>query len=145
MTTLGIRLEKGAKAPSYQSSGSAGMDISAFLESGELVIPAGEYRTVPTGVYLEIPDGFEVQVRSRSGLAFKNGIMVLNSPGTIDSDYRGEVKICLMNHSKVDYTVRNGDRIAQLVLSRFEKAVFSFKNELSSTERGIGGFGSTGV
>lgn len=121
------------------------MDISAFLESGELVIPAGEYRTVPTGVYLEIPDGFEVQVRSRSGLAFKNGIMVLNSPGTIDSDYRGEVKICLMNHSKVDYTVRNGDRIAQLVLSRFEKAVFSFKNELSSTERGIGGFGSTGV
>ncbi len=145
MTPLKLILSDGAKAPSYQSEGAAGMDISAFLPFGEIAIKPGSYAAIPTGVSMEIPEGYEVQVRPRSGLAFKYGVTVLNSPGTIDSDYRGEIRVCLANHGNADFVVHDGDRIAQLVLSRCERAVFSFVNELSSTQRGQGGFGSTGT
>ena len=144
MALVRYRVEDGVLAPSYQSSGSSGMDVRAHL-SESLVIKPGRSALVPTGLYLEIPSGYEVQVRSRSGLALKNGIMVLNSPGTIDSDYRGEIKVILMNLSSEDFVINNNDRIAQLVLSRYEKAELVFSDQLEETERGSGGFGSTGV
>ena len=144
MALVRYRVEDGALAPSYQSSGSSGMDVRAHL-SESLVIKPGRSALVPTGLYLEIPSGYEVQVRSRSGLALKNGIMVLNSPGTIDSDYRGEIKVILMNLSSEDFVINNNDRIAQLVLSRYEKAELVLSDQLEETERGSGGFGSTGV
>lgn len=134
----------GAKVPSYQSKGAAGADVCAFL-SEEVVIESGEYKMIPTGLFLEIPEGFEVQVRPRSGLAAKNGVTVLNTPGTIDSDYRGEIKVILINHSKQPFTVKNGDRIAQLVVASVVQADFESAEKLSETERGEGGFGSTGV
>lgn len=144
MALVRYRVEDGVLAPSYQSSGSSGMDVRAHL-SESLVIKPGRSVLVPTGLYLEIPSGYEVQVRSRSGLALKNGIMVLNSPGTIDSDYRGEIKVILMNLSSEDFVINNNDRIAQLVLSRYEKAELVLSDQLKETERGSGGFGSTGV
>ena len=144
MALVRYRVEDGVLAPSYQSSGSSGMDVRAHL-SESLVIKPGRSELVPTGLYLEIPSGYEVQVRSRSGLALKNGIMVLNSPGTIDSDYRGEIKVILMNLSSEDFVINNNDRIAQLVLSRYEKAELVLSDQLEETERGSGGFGSTGV
>ncbi len=144
MALVRYRVEDGVLAPSYQSSGSSGMDVRAHL-SESLVIKPGRSVLVPTGLYLEIPSGYEVQVRSRSGLALKNGIMVLNSPGTIDSDYRGEIKVILMNLSSEDFVINNNDRIAQLVLSRYEKAELVLSDQLEETERGSGGFGSTGV
>ena len=144
MALVRYRVEDGVLAPSYQSSGSSGMDVRAHL-SESLVIKPGRSALVPTGLYLEIPSGYEVQVRSRSGLALKNGIMVLNSPGTIDSDYRGEIKVILMNLSSEDFVINNNDRIAQLVLSRYEKAELVLSDQLEETEWGSGGFGSTGV
>ena len=144
MALVRYKAEDGVLIPSYQSSGSAGMDVRAHL-SESLVIKPGRSVLVPTGLYLEIPSGYEVQVRSRSGLALKNGIMVLNSPGTIDSDYRGEIKVLLINHSDRDFIINSGDRIAQLVVSRVERALFIPADSLSDTERGEGGFGSTGV
>ena len=144
MALVRYRVEDGVLAPSYQSSGSSGMDVRAHL-SESLVIKPGRSVLVPTGLYLEIPSGYEVQVRSRSGLALKNCIMVLNSPGTIDSDYRGEIKVILMNLSSEDFVINNNDRIAQLVLSRYEKAELVLSDQLEETERGSGGFGSTGV
>ena len=144
MALVRYRVEDGVLAPSYQSSGSSGMDVRAHL-SESLVIKPGRSALVPTGLYLEIPSGYEVQVRSRSGLALKNGIMVLNSPGTIDSDYRGEIKVILMNLSSEDFVINNNDRIAQLVLSRYEKAELVLSDQLEETERGSGGFGYTGV
>lgn len=144
MALVRYRVEDGVLAPSYQSSGSSGMDVRAHL-SESLVIKPGRSALVPTGLYLEIPSGYEVQVRSRSGLALKNCIMVLNSPGTIDSDYRGEIKVILMNLSSEDFVINNNDRIAQLVLSRYEKAELVLSDQLEETERGSGGFGSTGV
>ncbi|WP_428771734.1 dUTP diphosphatase [Treponema sp. HNW] len=135
---------EGAVLPSYESAGAAGADIRAFL--GEpLCIKSGCYAAVPTGLCFEIPEGYEIQVRPRSGLAAKKGVTVLNAPGTIDSDYRGEVKVILINHGKEDFTVSNGDRIAQLVLSPVLRGEFAAVRELSSTRRGAGGFGSTGV
>ena len=144
MAQLKYKIEEGVLTPSYQSTGSAGMDVRAHLD-GSTVIKPGRIALIPTGLYLEIPSGYEVQVRSRSGLALKNGIMVLNSPGTIDSDYRGEVKVILINLSDEDFVINNNDRIAQLVLTRYEKAELVRCEELSDTERGSGGFGSTGV
>ena len=135
---------QGAKVPAYQSKGAAGADVCALL-SEDVVIESGEYKMIPTGLFLEIPEGFEVQVRPRSGLAAKNGVTVLNTPGTIDSDYRGEVKVILINHSKQPFTVKNGDRIAQLVIASVVQASFESAERLSSTERGEGGFGSTGI
>jgi dUTP pyrophosphatase len=128
--------------PLYSTSGSAGLDIRAAVE--EIIIPAGELKLIPTNLSVEIPEGFEIQVRPRSGLAAKHGIAVLNSPGTIDSDYRGEIKIILMNLSREDFKISRGDRIAQLFVSKVYKAEFVVSEELVESQRGSGGFGHTG-
>jgi dUTP pyrophosphatase len=131
--------------PAFQTPGSAGMDICAAESTN---IQPGEIVIISTGIYLELPQNYECQVRSRSGLAAKYGITVLNSPGTIDSDYRGEVKVILINHGQVSFEVNPGDRIAQLVFNKIEQPEFEeFKlvDSLESSERGNGGFGSTGL
>jgi len=140
-----VKAERGAKAPEYKTVGSAGADVSAFLPDSPVSLGPGEYKAIPTGLSFEIPIGYEIQVRPRSGLALKSGITVLNAPGTIDSDYRGEVKVILVNHSKNEFVIHDGDRIAQLVLSSVDKADFSLDDDISQTERGSGGFGSTGI
>jgi len=129
--------------PLYSTQGSSGLDIRAAV-ADEVIIPEGELRLIPTNLSVEIPGGFEIQVRPRSGLAAKHGIAVLNSPGTIDSDYRGEIKIILMNLSKEDFKILRGDRIAQLVVAKVYKAEFIVSNELEESLRGNGGFGHTG-
>lgn len=134
----------GAVIPEYKTSGAAGADICALLDA-PLTIPAGRSAMVPTGLFFEIPEGYEVQVRPRSGLAAKNGVTVLNTPGTIDSDYRGEIKVILINLGTADFTINSGDRIAQIVVAPVTQAAFSITDSLSETERGAGGFGSTGV
>ena len=131
--------------PEYETKGASGCDVRAFLPEGPLVIPSGEWRLVPTGLCPEIPLGYEIQVRPRSGLAYRNGITCLNTPGTVDSDYRGEIKVNLINHSKTDFGVENGMRIAQFVIAKVENASFEVSDDLSQSERGEGGFGSTGV
>ena len=131
--------------PQYETKGTSGCDVRAFLPEGPLVIPPGEWRLVPTGLFPEIPLGYEIQVRPRSGLSFRNGVTCLNTPGTVDSDYRGEIKVNLINHSKTDFVVENGMRIAQFVIAKVECASFIVSEDLSSSERGEGGFGSTGV
>jgi len=135
---------KGLKIPAYQSAGAAGADVRAAVEAVISVKP-GERVAVPTGLILEMPEGFEVQVRPRSGLAFKYGLTVVNAPGTIDSDYRGEVKILLVNLGHEDVTITRGDRIAQLVVAPVSRVLFVEEQDLTSTGRGDGGFGSTGV
>ena len=131
--------------PQYETKGASGCDVRAFLPEGPLVIPSGEWRLVSTGLCPEIPLGYEIQVRPRSGLAYKNGVTCLNTPGTVDSDYRGEIKVNLINHSKTDFVVENGMRIAQFVIAKVENASFEVSDDLSPSERGEGGFGSTGV
>ena len=131
--------------PQYETKGASGCDVRAFLPEGPLVIPSGEWRLVSTGLCPEIPLVYEIQFRPRSGLAFRNGVTCLNTPGTVDSDYRGEIKVNLINHSKTDFVVENGMRIAQFVIAKVENASFEVSDELSSSERGEGGFGSTGV
>lgn len=140
-----IVTEKGVKIPSYQTKGSAGCDICAFLNENEsILLKKGERVLVPTGIKMEIPEGFEVQIRPRSGLAIKNGITCLNTPGTIDSDYRGEVKVILINLGNEDFEIKNGERIAQLVVAPVTQANFLSVDLLNETERGSGGFGHTG-
>ena len=134
----------GAFFPAYKTKGAAGADVCALLDK-DLVLRQGDRAVVPTGLFLEIPEGYEIQVRPRSGLAFKNGITVLNTPGTIDSDYRGELMVILANFGKEEFTVKNGDRIAQVVLAPVTQAAFVQAESLSQTERGEGGLGSTGV
>jgi dUTP pyrophosphatase len=134
----------GLPIPHYQTEHSAGVDLYAAVEA-EMVIAAGAWKLVPTGIAIAIPEGYEGQVRPRSGLALKNGIGMLNAPGTIDADYRGEVGIILFNFSDAPFTVRRGDRIAQLVFAKLEKARFEIVDNLSETARGAGGFGHTGV
>jgi dUTP pyrophosphatase len=129
--------------PAYATEGSSGMDLRAFLTM-PLTIQPLERRLVPTGLFLEIPAGFEAQVRPRSGLAVNYGVTVLNTPGTIDSDYRGEVKVILVNLSAQPVTIHDGDRIAQIVFQRVEHALLVQAEFLANTERGIGGFGHTG-
>lgn len=136
--------EDGATIPLYKTAGAAGADLCAKI-SQPLTIKAGKFAMVPTGLYFEIPEGYEVQVRPRSGLAAKNGVTVLNSPGTIDSDYRGEIKVILVNLSDTDFVINNGDRIAQMIVAPVTQAEFIVSDKLSETERGTGGFGSTGV
>lgn len=128
----------------YKTEGAAGADVCAFL-SEPRTIAAGTFSLVETGLFFEIPEGYEIQVRPRSGLAFKNGITVLNSPGTIDSDYRGELKVLLVNLGKEDFVIHSGDRIAQIIVSPVTKAHFCIGQELSETKRGSSGFGSTGM
>jgi len=129
--------------PEYATTASAGVDLRANLDQSMLVQPL-EKVIVPTGLFMEIPIGYEAQVRPRSGLAFKHGITVLNSPGTIDADYRGEIKVILINLSQESFTIENGERIAQMVIAAHEQAEWVELNELGTTERGAGGFGSTG-
>lgn len=130
--------------PSYATPGSAGMDIRAAVMD-ELIIKPGTVELVPTNLIVEIPEGFEIQVRPRSGLAAKHSIGLLNSPGTIDSDYRGEVKIIMMNFGKEDFVIKRGDRIAQLILSKIYHADLNQAENLNSSSRGKGGFGHSGV
>jgi dUTP pyrophosphatase len=129
--------------PAYETSGSAGMDIRAFMDS-EISLKPFERKLVPTGLFLELPEGYEAQLRPRSGLAFKHGISLPNSPATIDSDYRGELKVALINLSNEEFIIKNGERIAQMIIARHEKAEWITVQEISETTRGEGGFGSTG-
>lgn len=130
--------------PAYETVNSAGMDLRAYLPEGAIVIKPLQRVLVPTGLFMEIPEGYEGQVRPRSGLAIKNGITVLNTPGTIDADYRGEVKIILINLSDTDFTINSGDRIAQIIFAKCEQMEIVNVETLSETERGAGGFGHTG-
>ena len=134
----------GVAIPSYETSGAAGADVRAFLNE-PVVIPVGKRAMIPTGLFFAIPEGFEIQVRPRSGLAAKNGVTVLNTPGTIDSDYRGEVKVILINLGDADFTVNNGDRIAQLIVAPVTQGIFVKTDKLYETERVACCFCSTGV
>src|SRR5687768_3209821 len=129
--------------PQYATSGSSGMDIRAYLDTPQTLKPL-ERTLVPTGIFIEIPQGYEVQVRPRSGLAIKQGITCLNTPGTIDADYRGEIKVILINLSQEDQVIQHSDRIAQLVVQKVEQAIWKPVDELEVSERNSGGFGHTG-
>ena len=135
---------KGLPLPSYETSAAAGMDIRAAL-GFSITLKPGERMLVPTGLQMALPEGYEAQIRPRSGLAIKHGITMLNSPGTIDADYRGEVKVIAINHGTEDFTIQHGDRIAQMVISPVVQLGIQVVDDLSDTERGTGGFGSTGV
>ena len=137
------KLNPKVNLPSYKTSGSSGMDLMAFIEKPIKVLPNSS-EIVPTGLSIAIPEDLEIQIRPRSGLAAKSSISVLNTPGTIDSDYRGEIKIILFNHGKEEFTVNNGDRIAQMILMPVLKVEFEEVKDLPKTLRGSGGFGSTG-
>ena len=130
--------------PNYETIASAGMDLRANIQD-PITIKTLERTMVPTGLFIELPVGYEAQVRPRSGLAAKYGVTCLNSPGTVDADYRGEIKVILVNLSNDDFTINNGDRIAQMVIAKHERATFIEVQELSETSRGHGGFGSTGI
>lgn len=130
--------------PAYATSQSAGMDLRANLEQSVTLRPM-ERKLIPTGLHIALPEGYEAQVRPRSGLALKHGITVLNTPGTIDADYRGEISVLLVNFSNDDFTIADGERIAQMVIARHEKGDFVIAGELDATERGEGGYGHTGV
>lgn len=130
--------------PAYETKNSAGMDLRAYLPDGPVTLQPMQRALIPTGLYIEIPEGYEGQVRPRSGLAIKYGITVLNTPGTIDADYRGELKQILINLSDQPFVINNGDRIAQIIFARCEQAEMVEVEELSETERGAGGFGHTG-
>ncbi|AYG64976.1 MULTISPECIES: dUTP diphosphatase [unclassified Rhizobium] len=137
---------EGLELPAYETKGAAGMDLRAAVEDGAaLTLAPGKRALVPTGFIFEIPDGFEAQIRPRSGLAFKNGITCLNSPGTIDSDYRGEVKVLLINLGEEPFEISRGMRIAQMIIAPVTQARIVEATEASETKRGAGGFGSTGV
>lgn len=132
------------RLPEYETAGSAGMDIRAHLER-PMTIEPGARALVPTGLFMELPEGYEVQIRARSGLAIKKGIGLVNGIGTIDSDYRGEVGIALINWGQEPFVINDGDRVAQMVVCSYVKAQVELTDELSETDRGPGGFGSTGV
>ena len=145
MTKIQIKkLSKDVLTPKYETSGSSGMDIAAYIEE-DIIINPGDKALIPSGFSLSIPKGYEVQIRPRSGLAAKKSITVLNTPGTIDADYRGELKIILINHSKEKFSVKKGERIAQMVVCPVIQARLEEVKELSVTDRGVGGFGSTGA
>jgi len=135
--------QSGHPLPSYETIAAAGMDLRAHLEQSVPVYPLQRV-IIPTGLFIELPVGFEAQVRPRSGLAWKHGITVLNSPGTIDADYRGEIKVILINLSQEPFEIKNGERIAQLVIAKHERIEWAETSDLQDTSRGSGGFGSTG-
>ena len=137
------KLNPKVKSPSYKTNGASGMDLIAFVKKPIKILP-GETNLVPTGISIAIPEGYEIQIRPRSGLAAKNQITVLNTPGTIDSDYRGELKIILINHGKKEFIINNNDRVAQMVLTPVSKIELKEVEMLTNTNRGKGGFGSTG-
>jgi len=137
---------EGVELPSYETTGAAGMDLRAAIEAGEtMTLRPGERALVPTGFIFEVPFGYEAQIRPRSGLAIKNGITCLNSPGTVDSDYRGEVKVILANLGQADFVIERGMRIAQMVIAPVTQVAVTEVSEFTETTRGAGGFGSTGV
>ena len=147
MTILKIKkLEnsQGLALPKYETNGSAGMDLIASIDE-DIIIKSGEIKLIKTGVAIALEKGFEAQIRPRSGLALKNGITVLNTPGTIDSDYRGEICVILINHSKLDFVVSRGMRIAQMIIAKYAQAEIVEVENLDETIRGTSGFGSTGV
>lgn len=133
------------RIPIYGTSQSAGFDLPAYLPEGSIVLEKGKRMLVPTGMFIELPCGYEAQVRARSGLAIKNGIGLVNGIGTVDADYRGELKVPMINWGDEDFTINDGDRIAQVVIAKHERAEFELCEELGETERGSGGFGHTGV
>ncbi len=137
-------ISKSGVLPKYETEGAAGFDIKAYLKN-DFILKSGERALVPTGLFFQIPKGYEAQVRARSGLAIRNGIGLVNGIGTVDSDYRGEIKVPLINWSHEDFTIHNGDRIAQVVINKYEYVEFEITDKLSYTERGEGGFGHTGV
>ena len=139
-----VRDNKGLPLPTYKSEGSSGMDITAYVKQPVLLKP-GDIRLIPTGLAVSVPPGYEAQVRPRSGLALHYGIGMVNSPGTIDSDYRGEIGIILINWGTEPFTIRKGDRIAQMIISKVYRADFVEVVELDATSRGEGGFGHTGI
>ncbi|MDX5435708.1 MAG: dUTP diphosphatase [Pontibacter sp.] len=130
--------------PHYQTTHSAGMDLRANLEAPVTLKPL-QRALIPTGIFIELPEGHEAQIRPRSGLAYKHGISIVNSPGTIDADYRGEIKVLLVNLSDQDFMVEDGERVAQMVVAKYERVEWSEATALSDTDRGAGGYGSTGV
>lgn len=146
MTMLNVKvINKGHQPlPAYATSQSAGMDLRANIDESIVLHPM-ERRLVPTGLHIALPQGFEAQIRPRSGLALKHGITVLNTPGTIDADYRGELMVLLINFSDTDFVINDGERIAQMVVARHEQIEFQLVDELDDTERGAGGYGHTGV
>lgn len=144
MTRVKIINKSQHELPNYETSQSAGMDLRANLDE-PVTLQSLERAIIPTGLFIELPEGYEAQIRPRSGLAAKKGITLLNSPGTIDADYRGELGIIVVNLSKEPFVVENGERIAQMVVSKFEQIDWESVEVLSDTERGAGGFGSTGV
>ncbi len=136
---------EGLPLPAYQTAHAAGLDLLAAVpEDSPQVLKPGEYALVPTGLSIALPEGFEAQVRPRSGLAAKHGVTVLNAPGTVDADYRGEISVLLINHGRAPFTIRRGERIAQMVIASVARADLVPVGSLSPTERGSGGFGSTG-
>ena len=137
-------ISKSGTLPAYETEGSAGMDLRAYLDAPVTMAPM-ERALIPTGIFLAVPRGYEAQVRARSGLAVKHGIGLVNGIGTIDSDYRGEVKVALINWGREPFTIENGDRIAQLVIAAYERVDWEETDTLDETERGAGGFGHTGV
>ncbi|WP_158798427.1 dUTP diphosphatase [Pedobacter sp. L105] len=140
---INIINKSGLALPQYETAHAAGMDMRAFITE-ELVIKPMQRMLVPTGLHIELPVGYEAQIRPRSGLAYKHGISIVNSPGTIDADYRGEIKVLLINLSDTDFVVNNGDRIAQMVIAKHETVSWESVEELSDTVRGHGGYGHTG-
>jgi dUTP pyrophosphatase len=134
---------KDVELPTYMTENSAGMDIFAALKGEEVLLP-GERKLIPAGIEIEIPKGYEAQVRPRSGLAVKHGVTVLNAPGTVDSDYRGEIKVILINQGEEPFTVKRGDRIAQMIVGPVSRVFWDLVETLDETERGRGGFGHTG-
>lgn len=139
-----ISKREGAQLPAYETIAAAGMDLVAFIDK-DIVLKPGERVLIPTGILVGIPEGFEAEIRPRSGLALKYGVTILNAPGTIDSDYRGEIKVILINLGNMDFIVRNGDRIAQMVFKNVVRVSWEVVEELPETKRNKGGFGSTGI
>jgi dUTP pyrophosphatase len=144
MIEVKIINESNNDTPALATKGSAGVDVRAFIPSPIMLKPL-ERKLIPTGLKVEIPLGYEIQIRPRSGLAYKNGVTVLNSPGTIDADYRGEISVLLVNLSNQQFVISDGDRIAQMVIAKHETAEWDLVKDLNKSERGEGGFGSTGV
>ena len=149
-TTITVELQRlshaeGLPLPAYQTAEAAGLDLTAAVPDSEpMTLAPGQYALVPTGLAIALPPGHEAQVRPRSGLAAKHGVTVLNSPGTIDADYRGEIKVILINHGAAPFTIRRGDRIAQMEVAPVSSIQFELRETLDATQRGEGGFGSTG-
>lgn len=151
MNTVTVRIKplghyEGLQLPAYETAQSAGMDLrAAVAEDAPVTIPPGEWRLIPVGIAIALPEGYEAQVRPRSGLAARHGISCVNTPGTIDADYRGEIHVNLINHGQADFNVKRGDRIAQMIIAPVIQAAWEVADELDETARGTGGFGSTGV